>query len=83
MLSCLVRCVKMAAKFDEFSISEIMAMLTVMRKFENNTRSRIGHAGPQSMLYSKLRRILVQKVTQYREVCIFLASLCVTLHSLT
>ena len=30
MLSCLVRCVKMAAKFDEFSISEIMAMLTIM-----------------------------------------------------
>ena len=43
MLSCLVRCVKMAAKFDEFSISENMAMLTVMRKFKNNTRSRIGH----------------------------------------
>ena len=35
MLSCLVRCLKMAAKFDEFSISEIMAMLTVMRKFKN------------------------------------------------
>ena len=51
MLSCLVRCVKMAAKFDEFSISEIMAMLTVMRKFKNNARSRIGHAGPQSMLF--------------------------------
>ena len=43
MLSCLFRCVKMAAEFDEFSISEIMAMLTVMRKFKNNTRSRIGH----------------------------------------
>ena len=31
MLSCLIRCEKMAAKFDKFSILEIMAMLNISR----------------------------------------------------
>ena len=82
MLSCLVRCVKIAAKFDDFSISENYGYLDSYEKVQeyyeitNWTR-------PQSMLYSKLQTILVEKVTQYSGVCIFLASLFVTLRSLT
>ena len=57
-----------------FLFRKITAMLTVKRKFKNNTRSRIGHDH---------KVCFIQSSEGYRGVCIFLASLFVTLHSLT
>ena len=56
--------VKMAAKFD-FSISENNGYVDSFEKVERIIRDH-ELIRPRSMLYSKLRRILVEKVRQYK-----------------